>query len=47
MTLKSTLPLGRFQTPEDIGGMVAFLASEKAKNITDASFNVDGGSEMH
>lgn len=46
-TLKATIPLGRFQTPADIGAMAAYLASDKAKNITGASFNVDGGSEMH
>ncbi len=45
--LKETIPLGRFQTPADIGAMVAFLASDQARNITGASFNVDGGTEMH
>ena len=45
--LKATIPLGRFQTPADIGAMAAFLASDEAQNITGASFNVDGGSEMH
>jgi len=45
--LKATIPLGRFQTPADIAAMVAFLASDEAQNITGASFNVDGGSEMH
>lgn len=41
------IPLGRFQTPADVGEMVAFLASDRARNITGASFNVDGGWEMH
>jgi NAD(P)-dependent dehydrogenase (short-subunit alcohol dehydrogenase family) len=41
------IPLGRFQTPRDIGEMVAFLASDRARNITGAAFNVDGGWEMH
>lgn len=41
------IPLGRFQTPTDIGDMAVYLASERAKNITGASFNVDGGWEMH
>jgi len=27
--------------------MAAFLASDAAQNITGASFNVDGGAEMH
>ncbi|MES2356079.1 MAG: 3-oxoacyl-ACP reductase family protein [Pseudomonadota bacterium] len=44
---KSRIPLGRFQTPTDIGEMAAFLASDRAKNITGAAFNVDGGWEMH
>jgi enoyl-[acyl-carrier-protein] reductase (NADH) len=31
------------QTTDDIGDMVAFLASNKARNITGSAFNVDGG----
>jgi NAD(P)-dependent dehydrogenase (short-subunit alcohol dehydrogenase family) len=27
--------------------MAAFLASDRAENITGAAFNVDGGWEMH
>jgi len=30
-----------------MGAMAAFLASDKAQNITGASFNVDGGEKMH
>ena len=41
---KSRIPLGRFQTPKDIGEMAA---SDRAENITGAAFNVDGGWEMH
>jgi meso-butanediol dehydrogenase / (S,S)-butanediol dehydrogenase / diacetyl reductase len=37
------IPLRRPQTPEDIAEMVAFLASDRARNITGASFHVDGG----
>jgi NAD(P)-dependent dehydrogenase (short-subunit alcohol dehydrogenase family) len=44
---KANIPLGRFQTPRDIGEMAAFLASDRAHNITGAAFNVDGGWEMH
>jgi NAD(P)-dependent dehydrogenase (short-subunit alcohol dehydrogenase family) len=44
---KANIPLGRFQTPKDIGEMAAFLASDRAHNITGAAFNVDGGWEMH
>jgi NAD(P)-dependent dehydrogenase (short-subunit alcohol dehydrogenase family) len=44
---KEKIPLGRFQTPRDCGEMAAFLASDRAKNLTGAAFNVDGGWEMH
>ncbi|HKU31330.1 MAG TPA: SDR family oxidoreductase [Arthrobacter sp.] len=37
------IPLRRGQTPEDIGEAVAFLASDRAKNITGASIPVTGG----
>ncbi len=37
------IPLGREQTPEDIGEAAAFLASEDARNITGQALNVDGG----
>jgi NAD(P)-dependent dehydrogenase (short-subunit alcohol dehydrogenase family) len=36
-------PLGRIGTPEDIGAMVAFLASDLAGNITGANITIDGG----
>jgi len=45
-SFKTEIPLGRFQTPEDIGAMAAFLASEEARNVTGGSFNVDGGQKM-
>ncbi|MDD4876614.1 MAG: SDR family NAD(P)-dependent oxidoreductase [Dehalococcoidales bacterium] len=37
------VPLGREQTPEDIGRAVVFFVSEDAKNITGQSLNIDGG----
>ena len=40
-------PMGREQTPEDIGNMAAFLASDQARNITGQSINVDGGSVLY
>ena len=40
-------PLDREQTPEDMGNVAAFLASEYAKNITGQAINVDGGSRMN
>ena len=39
-------PLGREQTPEDIGRAAVFFASEEAQNITGQSLNVDGGIVM-
>jgi NAD(P)-dependent dehydrogenase (short-subunit alcohol dehydrogenase family) len=41
--IASHVPLGRGQTPEDIGRAVVFFASEDARNITAQSINVDGG----
>ena len=37
------LPIGRFGVPEDLAGIVAFLASERASWISGAYINVDGG----
>ena len=41
------VPLGREQTPEDVGNAVAFLASERARSITGQALNVDGGIRMN
>lgn len=41
--VKSGVPLGREQTPEDIGELAAFLASPAARNITGQAIAVDGG----
>jgi peroxisomal 2,4-dienoyl-CoA reductase len=38
------IPLGRWGTPEDVGQLVAFLASPAGDWITGAVFVVDGGS---
>ena len=38
-----TIPLGRWGAPEDIGNMVAFLASPAGDWVTGAVFVVDGG----
>lgn len=45
--VQQRIPLKREQTPEDIGYLVAFLASDLARNITGQSINVDGGSTMN
>ena len=39
-------PLGREQTPEDMGKMAVFFCSEDAKNITGQVMHVDGGLVM-
>ncbi|MBI4305908.1 MAG: SDR family oxidoreductase [Chloroflexi bacterium] len=41
--VQDIIPLKREQTPEDVGQLVAFLASEDARNITGQAVNVDGG----
>jgi len=41
--VRSRIPLGRTQPPEDIAEMVAYLASEKARNMTGGTYHVDGG----
>jgi NAD(P)-dependent dehydrogenase (short-subunit alcohol dehydrogenase family) len=39
--------LGRWQTVEDVAALAVFLASDRAKNITGQTLNVDGGQVMH
>jgi 3-oxoacyl-[acyl-carrier protein] reductase len=39
----STIPLGRFSTPEDIANAAAFLCSDEASMITGVAVEVDGG----
>ena len=45
-SLSAQIPLERLGTPQDIAGMVAFLASEHAAYITGQVFVVDGGMVM-
>ena len=45
--IQQVSPLGRWQQPEDVAAMITFLASERAKNVTGQTFNVDGGQVMH
>ena len=39
----STIPLGRFSTPDDMGEAAAFLCSDAAAMITGVAMEVDGG----
>ena len=39
----STIPIGRFSTPEDMGNAVCWLASDEASMVTGVVLNVDGG----
>ena len=41
--VRREIPLGRFGRPEEIGAVVAFLASPRASWITGACLTVDGG----
>ena len=44
--IKSSIPLERLGTPQDVANLVCFLVSEKAGYITGQTFNVDGGMVM-
>jgi len=39
----STIPLGRFSTPQDMGHAASFLCSDEASMITGVALEVDGG----
>jgi len=39
----STIPLGRFSTPEDMGNAACYLCSDEASMITGVAMEVDGG----
>lgn len=42
----SAVPLGRYQTPEEVAGWVAFLASEESAFMTGQTISVNGGRHM-
>jgi 3-oxoacyl-[acyl-carrier protein] reductase len=39
----STIPIGRFSQPEDLGNAACFLCSDEASMITGVALEVDGG----
>jgi meso-butanediol dehydrogenase/(S,S)-butanediol dehydrogenase/diacetyl reductase len=43
--IKALIPMGRPQTPADIGQLAVYLSA--AENVTGQAMNVDGGMEMH
>jgi 3-hydroxybutyrate dehydrogenase len=45
--LQETQPMLKFTTPEEIGALAVFLASDAAKTITGAPLSIDGGWVAH
>ncbi|MBO4263878.1 MAG: 3-oxoacyl-ACP reductase FabG [Bacteroidales bacterium] len=43
VTVRRTIPAGRFGTPEEVAALVAFLASEDASYITGECISINGG----
>jgi len=41
------IPMGRYETVNDVANLIMFLASEEAAYITGQSINVTGGIEVH
>lgn len=41
--LKAEIPLGRLGDPDEVAGVVAFLASDDAAYVTGSTYTVDGG----
>lgn len=43
----SHIPIGRFEKPEDVNGLIVFLCSDEAGFINGAAINIGGGISMH
>jgi ketoreductase len=40
---QAKIPLGRYSTPQEVAGMVGYLASDTAASVTSQAINVCGG----
>jgi 3-oxoacyl-[acyl-carrier protein] reductase len=45
--LEADNPLGRIGRPEEIAGLIAWLASDRASFVTGQCYSADGGAAMH
>jgi NAD(P)-dependent dehydrogenase (short-subunit alcohol dehydrogenase family) len=43
----ASIPLGRYGAPDEVAGLIVFLASEDANYITGQSYNITGGQITH
>ncbi|HEV2390017.1 MAG TPA: SDR family oxidoreductase [Nitrososphaerales archaeon] len=41
--MAKSIPLGRYAEPEEVGSLVAFIASEKGAYLNGGAFTIDGG----
>lgn len=41
--IRQLVPLGRWQSPQDVADMIVFLSSARANQVTGQTINVDGG----
>jgi 3-oxoacyl-[acyl-carrier protein] reductase len=41
-----SIPLRRFSDPDDVAGLVAWLAGPEGRNVTGAEFTIDGGANV-
>ncbi|MCA9049037.1 MAG: SDR family oxidoreductase [Planctomycetaceae bacterium] len=45
--IRQLIPLNRWQEPADIADMILFLSSDRSRQVTGQTINVDGGYVMH
>ncbi|MDD5700886.1 MAG: glucose 1-dehydrogenase [Dehalococcoidales bacterium] len=43
----TTVPTGKSTTPEEVGNLVSYLASDMARNVVGQTYLIDGGHYMH